>query len=1649
MAINTPVARVSAIQGKAFAKGEDGAMRQLNVGDPVFEGEFVVTLPGSQVDLATEDGRLLTLRDNEVLTLDAEVIGDARAEATDSALVSTDESANTIIQAIKEGGSLDELLEETAAGEAAGGSDGGSTFVRLLRITEGVDGSDYDFVAAQQVTADDAISVTVSDGSLTDTESVLVPATTDTNDAPILSLTPAPTLVEGSATAGTPITQASATDEDGDVLSYSLNNNSDGYYAIDPVTGAVTLTAAGAAYVNAGNDLPAVSVTVSDGSLSDTESVLVPATTDVNDAPSSTGASVIGVEDQPLVLSWSQFNVIDEDGGPSQGVVITSLPDSGVLQYSTNGVTWTPITTAGQMFLKSNIDLGYLRFVPTANESGADAYAGSGVGNQQASYATFGYQPVDGSSVNGTGNAATMVIDITPVADAPTLSLSLGNPTFTQTSSASGVASGYDTFAVSIASALIDTDLSETLSSIRLTGVPSGVTFSAGTMQVDGSWIVTAEQLSGLTLRVPTGNASFDLMATVTSSEASSASVATTSVSVHVSTDHGMIAVADLATAIEAGGRSNATDGTNPSGNVLTNDLIIDAGDSKRVSAVSFGDATGTVGSALAGTYGTLTLNVDGSYSYVVDNNNSAVQALRTSSNTLTETFTYTTTDANGTGSSSTTLTVTLQGANDAPVAVADTNVVTRSNNNQQTISTTAATGVLVNDMDVDSGDTKVVSAIMGTTAGNIGGSTTGRFGTLVMDSDGSYTYTTTGSRPSTNVQDVFTYTVRDAAGLTTQATLTINVDRANAAPTVSAGAVNGAEDTPLTFNWANFNVADVDGVSSSLGINIRSLPADGVLQVSADGVIWTDIANTNTTILKSTIDAGLFRFVPDANESGSNAYSTTGTGNMRTDYASFSYRATDGTANSSDVTMTVDITPVADDAKITVGGVSVIDGTVKINTPPDSEGLTVRQYASIGNIDTTTVDTVAEVQSLLALLDASTPGSTGISTSPQNYNSTNGSTPTGISTDGAYRITGLVYLEAGHSYTFSSYMDDTALLVVGGTVVLAKNFNSWGNITATTYQPTVSGYYTLDWAVYNGDGVGAIKPSLSVDGAAALELTTSNFKLYSSVSTLDSLGGSDAHEGFISISGSGGYYPVADSSVEDTTIKLSPIVVSLADTDASETLVSIVAHDLLVGTTLTDGSFSFTATAGGTSVNLTGWSLSSLSLRPPTDFFGSYSLNLVATTSEIATGETATNTTVIAIPVAGVPDAPTAVADTTSLTEDSGNYLASGNVLGNDSDADSDAIRVSAINNQTALLGVEVAGNYGYFHVNADGSYTYSLLNDNARVNALNDGQSLTDKIAYTVTDATGLSSVSTLTVTINGATDPYVPGSTITGTASTDNLVGTAMADSISGLGGNDYIEAGAGHDVVRAGDAVGAATQAELAESAFMTNADVSMTDTAGLLTTADATHRGYGDLVNGGDGNDALIGTGAGSYLLYGGAGDDYLLGGSGSDALRGGSGSDRIEGGAGADVMRGDLGADVFAWSLGDGSATAGTTLAADGNLYGVSSDVHLAGTTDLVTDFSKADGDVLDLRDLLIDEQHLGLNPGNLEQYLHFEVSNGSTVVHVSTTGGFASGNYDPSYEDQTIVLQNVNLLNDGSAALLNDNAVIQDLLKNNRLIVD
>ena len=96
-------------------------------------------------------------------------------------------------------------------------------------------------------------------------------------------------------------------------------------------------------------------------------------------------------------------------------------------------------------------------------------------------------------------------------------------------------------------------------------------------------------------------------------------------------------------------------------------------------------------------------------------------------------------------------------------------------------------------------------------------------------------------------------------------------------------------------------------------------------------------------------------------------------------------------------------------------------------------------------------------------------------------------------------------------------------------------------------------------------------------------------------------------------------------------------------------------------------------------------------------------------------------------------------------------------------------------------------------------------------------------------------------------------------------------------------------------------------------------------------------GGDDMLGGGDGADSLNG-GTGADTLAGDNGNDYLLGDVGNDSLVGGAGADTLNGGGGDDTMAGGTGQDLFVFRAGD-----------------------LSMTGDRITDFSKADGDRIDL----------------------------------------------------------------------------------------
>src|SRR5207344_434658 len=155
-------------------------------------------------------------------------------------------------------------------------------------------------------------------------------------------------------------------------------------------------------------------------------------------------------------------------------------------------------------------------------------------------------------------------------------------------------------------------------------------------------------------------------------------------------------------------------------GDVLANDTDVDAGDTQTVTLVN--GAAGNVGAAVAGTYGTVTINANGSYTYTLNNAAAIVQQLR-AGQTVTDTFSYQMQDGAG-ASASANLVVTLTGTNDLPVANDDAAAV------QEDVTLAAAGDVLANDTDVDAGDTQTVTLVNGA-AGNVGAAVAGTYGTL------------------------------------------------------------------------------------------------------------------------------------------------------------------------------------------------------------------------------------------------------------------------------------------------------------------------------------------------------------------------------------------------------------------------------------------------------------------------------------------------------------------------------------------------------------------------------------------------------------------------------------------------------------------------------------------------------------------------------------------------------------------------------------------------------------------------------------------------------------------------------------------------------------------------------------------------------
>ena len=115
-----------------------------------------------------------------------------------------------------------------------------------------------------------------------------------------------------------------------------------------------------------------------------------------------------------------------------------------------------------------------------------------------------------------------------------------------------------------------------------------------------------------------------------------------------------------------------------------------------------------------------------------------------------------------------------------------------------------------------------------------------------------------------------------------------------NAAPTAADRTVTTDEDTAYAFDASDFDFADADTGDELASVRVVTLPGSGTLAVSGSAV------SAGQEVAASDLGGDL-TFTPAADEHGSG-------------YASFTFRVSDGSAESaSDYTMTIDVTPVND----------------------------------------------------------------------------------------------------------------------------------------------------------------------------------------------------------------------------------------------------------------------------------------------------------------------------------------------------------------------------------------------------------------------------------------------------------------------------------------------------------------------------------------------------------------------------------------------------------------------------------------------------------------------------------------------------------------------------------------------------------------
>ncbi|MBJ6800614.1 Ig-like domain-containing protein [Geomonas propionica] len=768
------------------------------------------------------------------------------------------------------------------------------------------------------------------------------------------------------------------------------------------------------------------------------------------------------------------------------------------------------------------------------------------------------------------------------------------------------------------------------------------------------------------------------------------------------------IAIADDAPVANVDSGS-VVEGATLSGSVVTNDVPGADGSIVVVGAAAGTSATavsGQVDSVITGVHGTLTLHANGSYEYHANPN----------SENTSDTFTYTIQDADGSKSTST-LTVNL----------------TDSGLHTQVDTLTSVTGV-------DEGALPVVGSHPGSgyiAEGNLvstGGAGSYSYalvsdsatheGTLVIDpATGHYTYTLSGPT-GTNTPDSFTYQVTDAYGNTATNTVTITV----------------ADDAPV----ANVDSGSVvEGASVSGSVVANDVPgADGVAPGSI--VVVGVAAGTSATAVSGQVDSVITGAHGTLTLHADGSYDYHANANSANTSDTFTYTIQDADGSKSTSTLTVNLTDSGLHTHIdTLTSVTSIDeGALPVVGSHPGNG-----YIAEGNLVSTGG---AGSYSYALVSDSATHEGTLVIDAAGHYTYTlNGPTLTNSPDTFTYQVTDGEGNTSTNTVTITITDDAPVAQTDSGSVVEGA---------------------TLSGSVVTNDIPGADGSIVVVGAAAGVSATAVAGQVNSVISgahgtlTVHADGSYEYHANPNSDNTSDTFtYTIQDADGSKST---STLTINLTDSglhtqvDTVHSDTSVDEGALSVGSHpgsgyIAEGNLISSGGAGSYSYALVSDSAThegTLVIDPATGHY-TYTLNGPTLTNSPDTftyqvtdahGNTATNTVTITI----ADDAPVAHTDSGSVMEGA---ALSGNVVANDvPGADGVApgsivvVGVAAGVSATAVSGQVdsvITGAHGTLTLHADGSYDY-----HANPNSDNTSDSFT----YTIQDADGSKSTSTLTVNL-----------------------------------------------------------------------------------------------------------------------------------------------------------------------------------------------------------------------------------------------------------------------------------------------------------